>query len=112
MKPSASATGSFMKTTLGINGDTHGIDADPRTSRLDALRIHPGLAGSRDPEHPAAAGSVPGGAGGPGLALQARGIGALSICGSAAAILNAIHDATGVRAPDLPATPDKLIAGF
>lgn len=36
-----------MKTTLTINGETREIDADPRTSLLDALRIHLGLTGSK-----------------------------------------------------------------
>ncbi len=44
--------------------------------------------------------------------LQAKGIGELSICGSAAAIVNAIRNATGVRVRDLPATPDKVLAGY
>lgn len=42
--------------------------------------------------------------------LQAKGIGELSICGSGAAILNAVHNACGVRVRDLPATPDRIIA--
>lgn len=44
--------------------------------------------------------------------LQSKGIGELSICGSGAAIMNAIYDATGVRVRDFPATPDKLLAGL
>ncbi|TBN40377.1 xanthine dehydrogenase family protein molybdopterin-binding subunit [Paracoccus subflavus] len=44
--------------------------------------------------------------------LQAKGIGELSICGSGAAILNAIHNACGIRVRDLPATPDKIIAAL
>lgn len=42
--------------------------------------------------------------------LQAKGIGELGICGAGAAVLNAIHNATGVRVRDLPATPDKIIS--
>ncbi|MDO5368851.1 xanthine dehydrogenase family protein molybdopterin-binding subunit [Paracoccus sp. (in: a-proteobacteria)] len=42
--------------------------------------------------------------------MQAKGIGEVAICGTAGAILNAIHNATGVRIRDFPATPDKLIA--
>ncbi|MFP7571761.1 xanthine dehydrogenase family protein molybdopterin-binding subunit [Marivita sp. S2033] len=42
--------------------------------------------------------------------MQAKGIGELGICGAAAAILNAIHNATGVRVRDLPATLDKVLA--
>lgn len=44
--------------------------------------------------------------------LMAKGIGELSICGAGAAILNAIHHACGVRVRDLPATPDKVLAGL
>ena len=42
--------------------------------------------------------------------LQAKGIGELGICGAAASVVNAIHNATGVRVRDLPATLDKIIA--
>ena len=44
--------------------------------------------------------------------LQAKGIGELGICGAAAAITNAIHNATGVRVRDYPATLDKVLAGL
>ena len=44
--------------------------------------------------------------------MQAKGIGELGICGAAAAIINAIHNATGVRVRDYPATLDKVIAGM
>ncbi|CTQ32665.1 xanthine dehydrogenase family protein molybdopterin-binding subunit [Jannaschia rubra] len=44
--------------------------------------------------------------------MQAKGIGELGICGAAAAIVNAIHQATGVRVRDLPATLDKVMAGL
>ncbi|MCE8421957.1 molybdopterin-dependent oxidoreductase, partial [Rhodovulum sulfidophilum] len=44
--------------------------------------------------------------------LQAKGIGELGICGSGAAVLNAIHNACGVRVRDLPATPDKVLDGL
>ena len=44
--------------------------------------------------------------------LMAKGIGELGICGAAASITNAIHDATGVRVRDYPATLDKVIAGM
>ncbi len=44
--------------------------------------------------------------------LQAKGIGELGICGAAGAILNAIHNASGVRVRDLPATLDKVLAGM
>ena len=41
--------------------------------------------------------------------LGARGIGEVSIVGTAAAIANAIYHATGKRVRDLPITPDKLL---
>jgi xanthine dehydrogenase YagR molybdenum-binding subunit len=41
--------------------------------------------------------------------LGARGIGELSMNGTAAAIANAVHNATGTRVRDLPITLDKLI---
>lgn len=44
--------------------------------------------------------------------MQAKGIGELGICGAGAAVLNAIHNACGVRVRELPATPDKIIAGL
>ena len=44
--------------------------------------------------------------------LQAKGLGELGICGAGAAVLNAIHNACGVRVRQLPATPDKIIAGL
>ncbi|QBJ25525.1 xanthine dehydrogenase family protein molybdopterin-binding subunit [Haematobacter massiliensis] len=44
--------------------------------------------------------------------LQAKGIGELGICGAGAAVLNAIYNACGVRVRELPATPDKIIAGL
>ncbi|MEC7793473.1 MAG: xanthine dehydrogenase family protein molybdopterin-binding subunit [Pseudomonadota bacterium] len=44
--------------------------------------------------------------------MQAKGIGELGICGAGAAIINAIHHATGARIRDLPATPDKVIVAM
>ncbi|GGF61965.1 xanthine dehydrogenase [Paracoccus acridae] len=44
--------------------------------------------------------------------LQAKGLGELGICGAGAAVLNAIHNACGVRVRHLPATPDKIVAGL
>lgn len=44
--------------------------------------------------------------------LQAKGIGELSICGSAAAVTNAVYNACGVRVRDYPATLDKILAGL
>jgi CO/xanthine dehydrogenase Mo-binding subunit len=45
-----------------------------------------------------------------GSSLGSKGIGELGICGAGAAIMNAIHNATGARIRDFPATPDKLLA--
>jgi xanthine dehydrogenase YagR molybdenum-binding subunit len=42
--------------------------------------------------------------------LGARGIGEIGVTGMAAAIINAIFNATGKRFRDLPVTPDKIIA--
>ncbi|MBC7137674.1 MAG: xanthine dehydrogenase family protein molybdopterin-binding subunit [Defluviimonas sp.] len=44
--------------------------------------------------------------------MQAKGIGELGICGAGAAILNAIHNACGVRVRSFPATLDKVLAGL
>ncbi|WP_370283541.1 xanthine dehydrogenase family protein molybdopterin-binding subunit [Pseudooceanicola sp.] len=44
--------------------------------------------------------------------MQSKGVGELGISGSGAAVLNAIHNACGVRIRDLPATPDKLVAAL
>lgn len=41
--------------------------------------------------------------------MKAKGVGELGICGVAAAIANAIHNATGIRVRDYPITLDKLI---
>ena len=45
-----------------------------------------------------------------GSPLGSKGIGELEICGAGAAVMNAIHNATGARIRDFPATPDKLLA--
>ena len=42
--------------------------------------------------------------------MKAKGVGELGICGVAAAISNAIYNATGVRVREYPITLDKLIA--
>jgi xanthine dehydrogenase YagR molybdenum-binding subunit len=41
--------------------------------------------------------------------MKAKGVGELGICGTAAAVANAIYNATGVRVRDYPITLDKLI---
>jgi len=44
--------------------------------------------------------------------MKAKGVGELGICGAAAAVANAIYNATGVRVRDYPITLDKLLAGM
>ena len=44
-----------------------------------------------------------------GSPLGSKGLGELGICGAGAAVINAIHNATGARIRDFPATPDKLL---
>ena len=41
--------------------------------------------------------------------IGARGIGEIGITGVAAAVANAVYNATGIRVRDLPLTPDKLL---
>jgi xanthine dehydrogenase YagR molybdenum-binding subunit len=41
--------------------------------------------------------------------MGSKGIGEIGIVGSPAAIVNAVHNATGIRVRDLPVTPDKLL---
>ncbi len=42
-------------------------------------------------------------------AMGSKGIGEIGIVGTAAAVVNAVHHATGVRVRQLPATLDKLL---
>ncbi|HEX3689328.1 MAG TPA: xanthine dehydrogenase family protein molybdopterin-binding subunit [Solirubrobacteraceae bacterium] len=41
--------------------------------------------------------------------MGTKGIGEIGIVGTAAAVANAVHNATGIRVRDLPITPDKLL---
>jgi xanthine dehydrogenase YagR molybdenum-binding subunit len=41
--------------------------------------------------------------------MGTKGIGEIGIVGIAAAVVNAVHNATGIRIRDLPLTPDKLL---
>ena len=41
--------------------------------------------------------------------MGSRGAGEIGIVGAAAAVVNAIYDATGVRVRDLPVTADKVL---
>ncbi|MBI1182324.1 MAG: molybdopterin-dependent oxidoreductase [Alphaproteobacteria bacterium] len=43
--------------------------------------------------------------------MQTKGLGELGVCGAAAAVTNALYNATGVRVRDYPATLDKVLAG-
>lgn len=45
-------------------------------------------------------------------ALGIKGIGELGVCGSGAAVANAVYDATGVRVRDFPISLDKLVPGL
>lgn len=44
--------------------------------------------------------------------MKAKGVAELGICGAAAAVANAIYNATGVRVRDYPVTLDKLLLGL
>jgi xanthine dehydrogenase YagR molybdenum-binding subunit len=44
--------------------------------------------------------------------MKAKGVGELGICGAAAAVANAVYNATGVRVRDYPVTLDKLLAAM
>jgi xanthine dehydrogenase YagR molybdenum-binding subunit len=44
--------------------------------------------------------------------MKAKGVGELGICGVAAAVANAIYNATGVRVREYPLTLDKLLEGL
>jgi xanthine dehydrogenase YagR molybdenum-binding subunit len=41
--------------------------------------------------------------------LKAKGVGELGICGIAAAVANAVYNATGVRVREYPVTLDKIL---
>ena len=42
--------------------------------------------------------------------MKAKGVAELGICGVAAAVANAVYNATGVRVRDYPVTLDKLLS--
>lgn len=44
--------------------------------------------------------------------MGSKGVGEIGIVGSAAAVGNAVHHATGVRFRELPLTPDRVLAGL
>lgn len=43
--------------------------------------------------------------------MGSKGIGEIGIVGTAAAIGNAVHHATGARQRELPITPDRVLTG-
>ncbi|MCY1362896.1 putative xanthine dehydrogenase YagR molybdenum-binding subunit [compost metagenome] len=44
--------------------------------------------------------------------MKAKGVGELGMCGVAAAVANAVYNATGVRVRDYPTNLDKLLEGL
>jgi xanthine dehydrogenase YagR molybdenum-binding subunit len=44
--------------------------------------------------------------------MGSKGVGEIGIVGTAAAVSNAVHHATGVRVRDLPITLDAVLAGL
>ena len=44
--------------------------------------------------------------------MKAKGVGELGLCGVAAAVANAVHNATGIRVRHYPLTLDKLLGGL
>ena len=44
--------------------------------------------------------------------MGSKGIGEIGIVGTAAAVANAVYNATGIRVRDLPITPAKLVGGL
>ena len=78
--------GSFVNQDLA----SYHVAANADVGELDAVFLH------EDDPH--------------GSPLGSKGLGELGICGAGAAVINAIHNATGARIRDFPATPDKLLA--
>ncbi|RZL91645.1 MAG: xanthine dehydrogenase family protein molybdopterin-binding subunit, partial [Variovorax sp.] len=44
--------------------------------------------------------------------MKAKGVGELGLCGSAAAIANAVYNACGIRVRDYPITLDKIVGSL
>lgn len=44
--------------------------------------------------------------------MKAKGVAELGICGVAAAVANAVYNATGTRVREYPITLDKLLGGL
>jgi aerobic-type carbon monoxide dehydrogenase small subunit (CoxS/CutS family) len=94
--------------TLRINGDEHALEPDTRTSLIDLLRERLGLTGAKK-------GCDHGQCGACTVLIDGRRVNAclalavIGIVGTAAAVANAVSNATGVRVRDLPITPAKLV---
>ena len=44
--------------------------------------------------------------------LGMKGVGEIGVCGTGAAVANAVFNATGVRVTDFPITPERLLAAL
>jgi aerobic-type carbon monoxide dehydrogenase small subunit (CoxS/CutS family) len=94
--------------TLRINGDEHALELDTRTSLLDLLRERLGLTGAKQ-------GCDRGQCGACTVLIDGRranaclALAVIGIVDTAAAVANAVSNATGVRVRDLPITPAKLV---
>ncbi len=82
--------------TQGGHPVTHGFAKYILPTALDVPQITSILVEDHDPRSP----------------LGAKGIGEPALVPTAPAVLNAIYDAVGVRIRDLPATPEKILAGL
>ena len=110
------------EVTLKVDGTEHTFVVDIRTTLLDALRERLGKTSPKKGCDHGQCGActvlLDGMRANGCLALAvacdgseivtAEGLAENGICGSPAAIANAVYHATGVRVRDLPITPDKL----